>query len=302
MRLLEIETPHVSKSTGPAMTFYHGTTSKVLSKIKRHGLTPQDETDSFFRGNMSTIPGYTRKMVFLTPVVREAWFYADLQSHERGGRPVILEVKVYPTDPLRVTDDYILDQVKKSIMEAAGFAWITTADIGEDGAIHTNSPSGEFYRMLQRLLAYGWKDFMTRNYGEMVHGGSLGRWAGYFYSEEEARRLRKLSDDGWPGMRKVRKSVRDKAQAEHEKLAATILERIHAALEIGRQRLYTAMQDSWRASIATDRDPAVAFEGTIPPDRIRELNTKQVAAAGEELARVGRGTGQAADYGLPPAD
>jgi hypothetical protein len=52
------------------------------------------------------------------------------------------------------------------------------------------------------------------------------------------------------------------------------------------------MKHPWHRSIATDRDPGIAYEGIITPDRLRVLGQEELCAAQRELAAFGRGRGR----------
>jgi hypothetical protein len=247
------------------MTFYHGTTSNALPAIRQHGLTPQDEPQSAMRGNMSTIPGYTERMVFLAPVAREAWFYAREQAEAHGGKPVVLAVTVHPSDPLRVSDDYILTQIFRAICQAHDLSGDLEYD--EDGDVPPEyDDNNELYHIWREILSH--PAVRTDLYAGRID-----------------QAVQKFLPDAIYHL--------DGEPAEIEQHLAKIL-------EIAYQTFQEAKQAPWRASIATDRDPAVAFEGTIPPDRIQILEPKAVTAAKRAYTQKGRGFGNPADWGLPP--
>lgn len=82
------------KLAGELVWLYHGTSSKLLPKIRREGLCPSPPKASF----ASTTPGY----VYLT--AHRAQYYAWHASGQFGGRPIVLRVRV-PWDDLEPDDD-----------------------------------------------------------------------------------------------------------------------------------------------------------------------------------------------------
>jgi len=112
---------------------FHGTTSVHLAAIRRRGLLPNPARHSPFRGNASTIPGYTEKLVFLAPEESEAAFYARKQCEALGGYPVIFEVSLESEEALRTSDDYVHWRMMDRILEILGFEPLDEEDLDEDG-------------------------------------------------------------------------------------------------------------------------------------------------------------------------
>lgn len=157
MRYIEL---HEAKNT-----FYHGTSSKVLPLIQQHGLTPQTDPESAMRGNWSTIPGYTERMVFLTPLAKEAMYYAEEVCQKIGGEPVLLAVDLLPSDPLHVSDDYIIGVIIRAMMTHEGHPPLTSDDFDEDGdlAFDVSDAAGAFHE---------WQEYLA-DHSEAFYRGDL---------------------------------------------------------------------------------------------------------------------------------
>lgn len=129
--------------------FFHGTHSGNLDSILKKGLTPIDSPQSAMRGNMSTLPGFTEKLVFLTPSASEAAFYARAQAEKFNESPVIFETIVHDESFLFVSDDYVLQQCQAKILAACD---LSPMEYDEDGDPDTNCTSGDIYFVWREVI------------------------------------------------------------------------------------------------------------------------------------------------------
>jgi hypothetical protein len=136
------------------LKFYHGTTVSLLDEIMELGLAPQIAPASVFRGNGSTIPGYTERMVYMTPARKEAFFYAQEQANEYDDKPLILEVTVNADGPLRVDDDYIQMQVIDAAFRGLGMEPLNEDDLDEAGDVLRDTPWGEFFHEWSKVILF----------------------------------------------------------------------------------------------------------------------------------------------------
>lgn len=93
------------------MKLYHGTTAKAYEQIKIYGvLTPQLTPDSFFRGNLSTLPGITTQQVYLSRTLEMAEYYAEEQATFQHSTPIILTCNFNELNPQLCypDDDHII--------------------------------------------------------------------------------------------------------------------------------------------------------------------------------------------------
>jgi hypothetical protein len=221
-------------------------------------------------------------MVHLAPVAREAAFHADEQASEAGDEAIILEVSVDPReDPLRVTDDYIQAQVIEAAFLEAGMDPLADGDFDENGDVRKDTPGGRFYHEWSRIVLFREaRPFFSGRLEEVARAVlSSSTFVGsYYFAEETAWHIWFHSDPRpeEPG------PVQDTEPYR----------RVLKALRAGYAAYLDALAHPWQASLATDRDPSVGFEGVIPADRIRVLDAHEVEAARAELASVGRGRGR----------
>jgi hypothetical protein len=102
--------------------FYHGTNRKSAVNIMKVGLRPMDtknimvtnrfsddmKTKSMFRGNSSTIQGYTDNNIYLTPSINVAKSYAWRQTtfkEDPEDSPIVLKVMIPDPSKLLIDDD-----------------------------------------------------------------------------------------------------------------------------------------------------------------------------------------------------
>lgn len=226
---------------GSPLRFYHGTSSQVLPMILQQGLTPQSEPASAMRGNGSTIPAYTERMVFLTPLAKEAMFYARELCRKIGGEPVLLAVQLQANDPLHVSDDYICNAVVNAILAQQGHPPLTSDDYDADGDLDLSVSET---------------------------AGTVEQWQEFIVQHRDAFYAGKL----------------DQIVDHDDLLDGMPQEAIRAALEAGYTAFQRAVKAPWQASARRDqRDPAVAFAGTIAPERIRVMNPAQRKRAADAL-------------------
>jgi hypothetical protein len=233
MRLTDI----LNEAAG-GLKLFHGTSSRALPGIMKLGLTPQTKPESVMRGNLSTIPGYTERMVYLAPTAREASVYAQRLCAQFGGDPVILEIAVLPTDPLHVDDDYIIRQILAAMLASEGHPPLSRDDFDADGDID---------------IEYS------------TVGAAHQEWAEMLWTHRDAFYQGEIDRIDEP---------------------PTIL----AGLRTGYAAYRDALQAPWQHGLKAKRDPAVAFAGTIPPDRIRVLDRSGLKRAFRQYQRFGRGT------------
>lgn len=131
---IELDGPtQLSKLKGKSVWLYHGTTTKLLARIKKEGLDP-----AVIHGKQSNVgatptTGATPDYVYLTSETSgpgSAEGYAKTAAHAHGGEPVIIRVLVDGDDLGRDPDDaditsgsvqFVTDSVTPSqLMEVAG--------------------------------------------------------------------------------------------------------------------------------------------------------------------------------------
>ena len=88
-----------SRGGGSSQTFYHGTTSLVISSIQKNGLTPYRSgvADEWAQRSGWTIiknAPNRKASVYLTANKNIAKIYANMAVEVKGGKPVILKIKV----------------------------------------------------------------------------------------------------------------------------------------------------------------------------------------------------------------
>jgi hypothetical protein len=111
--------------TGDGQFLYHGTTKSNADRIMRIGLRPVDTKDatkdktSLFRGNSSTLGGYTDKNLYLTPSLDVAKQYAYRQAQYLKDEPVVLKVEIPDMDRLILDDDIIRKYIGPKIHKEA---------------------------------------------------------------------------------------------------------------------------------------------------------------------------------------
>jgi hypothetical protein len=98
---------------------YHGTTKSNGDRILKIGLRPKDTEDgkTLFRGNSSTLVGYTDKNVYLSPSLDVAKQYAYRQSKYNNDEPVVLKIQIPDISNLVLDDDNIIKKIGKVIYE-----------------------------------------------------------------------------------------------------------------------------------------------------------------------------------------
>jgi len=263
------------------MRFFHGTTASLLEDILSQGLAPQVTPASVFRGNGSTIPGYTERMVYLTPVRREAYFYAQQQAEEYDDDPLLIEVEVNPDGPLRVDDDYIQRQVIDAAFRGLGMAPLNEDDLDEGGDVLRSTPRGQFYEGWARVVLFREARLFYLGRLEETARAVMGSmtFCGHYYE---------LEDTAFHAWRDSSPRVGEPPPVEMTEPYRRVL----AALRAGHAAYLDALTHPWQNSLATDRDPGVAYEGIIPPDRLRVLTQDELNAAKRELAAFGRGRGR----------
>jgi hypothetical protein len=126
---VEDETPNITDyKENDGQYFYHGTTKSNSEKILKIGLQPKDTEDiygnktysrenkkSMFRGNSSTLIGYTDKNIYLTPSLDVAKQYAYRQSQHNNDEPVVLKVLIPDKSKLVLDDDSIVVVINNEI-------------------------------------------------------------------------------------------------------------------------------------------------------------------------------------------
>lgn len=142
--------------------FFHGTHAGNLPRILTEGIRPQKDPSSEFRGNFSTIPGYTEDLVFLAPSLREAAFYAREQSKYSGMAPVIFQVAVSDHEKLHVSDDYRLSHALDAMLTASGLPML---EYDDDGDVHEYGRSSGAY--------YAWREILSLNFEAASSMGPL---------------------------------------------------------------------------------------------------------------------------------
>ena len=98
------------------VTMYHGTTSKNLREILKHGLRANPPKRVYDQGDMKTAGG-----VYLTRNMELAIDYADHASDEFGGQPILITIQ-YTKDSGHVDEDILMQQI------ANAFTYITKAN------------------------------------------------------------------------------------------------------------------------------------------------------------------------------
>jgi len=264
-----------------ALRFFHGTTASLLDDILGEGLAPQVSPASVFRGNGSTIPGYTERMVYLTPVRREAYFYAQHQAEEYDDEPTILEVMVDADGPLRVDDDYISARVVDAAFRGLGMPPLNEEDFDEEGDVLRDSSRGQFYHEWSRVVLFREARLFFAGRLEETARAVMGSrtFCGHYYEYEET---------AFHTWRSSSPMLGEPPPVE----TTEPYRRVLAALRIGHAAYLDALTHSWQKSLATDRDPGIAYEGVIPPARLRVLGPDEINAAKRELAAFGRGRGR----------
>jgi hypothetical protein len=234
--------------------FYHGTHSGLLESISEHGLAPQKDPSSPFRGNLSTIPGFTERHVFLAPAIEQAAFYAREQAAAAGTEPIIFEVRIDDASRLSVTDDYIHMQGILAMLEAAG---LPPLEFDDDMDVHQYGKSSDAY--------YAWREVISAFCQDLLDNKPF-----------DARAVESCTDMNFEDI-------------GHVELAPRIWEAMAARMR------RAAYEDQWTASIATDRDPAVAHDGPIPSSHLRLIDAHHTARA---ISRIWRGEGNPASWDL----
>jgi hypothetical protein len=87
---------------------FHGTTSKNLPGIERFGIAPTKRTGGEGRQNWDR--GYAEQsgdVVYMTMDYDRALYYARHACEERGGAPVVIEVRDIPVSMVTVDDDFL---------------------------------------------------------------------------------------------------------------------------------------------------------------------------------------------------
>lgn len=237
-----------------ALRFFHGTHSGLLRIIEADGLVPQEETESPFRGNLSTIPGFTAERIFLAPSAETAAFYAREQAEKAGTEPVIFEVRVDDASKLSVSDDYIHMEGILAMLEMAN---LPPLEFDEDGDVHEYGTSSDAY--------YTWRNVVSTLCQDLLDNKPFDRDA-------------------------VHRSMLDIAD---EPIHDDIAPAVWTAMSERMRR--AASSDPWTASIATDRDPAVAYQGRINPDNLTLLDEK---ATKEAISLITRGHGNPVSWDL----
>lgn len=237
------------------LRFYHGTHSRAATMILAEGLRPQAEPKSAMRGNLSTIPGYTERMVFLAPSIEEAAFYAREQAKHAGALPAIFEVIVWDEERVKVSDDYRQDQAIQAMLE---FANLPPLEFDEDMDVDQNGISSDAY--------YFWRELLS-----------------YMVSEAGDSALERLTDYERESATEVMGPIN--VDALWDRMVSVFMD---------------AQHHHWRASIATDRDPSVAYEGAISTSNLFLISEPRVKSA---LERIDRGAGNTVTWDLvPPAE
>lgn len=263
------------------MKFYHGTTASLLEDILSEGLVPQLRPASVFRGNGSTIPGYTERMVYLTPSRKEAFFYALHQGEEFDDDPLIIEAEIGPDGPLRVDDDYIQRKVIDAAFRDLGMPLLDGDDLDEDGDPIKDTHRGQFYDQWARVVLFREARLFYAGRLEETARALLGSmtFLGHYYE---------MGDTAYHIWRNSSPRVGEPAPVE----TTEPYRRVLAALRVGHAAYLDALTHPWQNSIATDRDPGVAYEGIIQPERLRVLTPDEINLAKRELAAFGRGRGK----------
>jgi hypothetical protein len=136
--------------------FYHGTTVKNLKSILQLGLRPQDTKNlkSYFRGNSSTIGGYTDKCVYFTPNLKWARMYARSQAKHNKSQSAVLMVGIPDKAKLVPDDGVILGGILTKVH--AEVNRITTKPI--EGSIEWENSSNEREDGPSKSTIESWKE------------------------------------------------------------------------------------------------------------------------------------------------
>jgi hypothetical protein len=121
-KLIDFNSEDLTTVNDKNIYLYHGTTKTAAEQIKKKGLRPMDTElllkKSMFRGNSSTIKGYTDKNVYLTPSLDIAKSYAWRQSnHNNNDIPVVLKIQIPDPHKLYIDDDKILLELLNCIIK-----------------------------------------------------------------------------------------------------------------------------------------------------------------------------------------
>jgi hypothetical protein len=220
--------------------FYHGTHSGNLDGILRNGLTPQANPVSAMWGNQSTIPGYTEHLVFLTPSLIEAGFYAKAQAEKCGTQPIIFRVTVNDATRLCVSDDYIAVFALKAMLKSSS---LPDLEFDDDGDVHQYGKSSEAY--------YLWRQVLDASSAALTKGEKV--------SLQEALAAAGMEID-------------DLDNIDQGAIADQVWTAMYSAWA-------EALEHPWQAAIADDRDPAVGYRGIICPDQLQAVDRKKVDQA-----------------------
>lgn len=152
--------------------FWHGTTSRHEANIMRDGLLPQPNPGGAFRGNASTISGWTEHHVYLTPSKEIALSVARAQTRVQGGSPIVFAVRVRDSSKLFVDDDYI-----NQVGHANALAYIRS---GFDANLLPNShePDDTVEQAFRRdAMSHPWENSLKsvpgRRWASVAHRGPI---------------------------------------------------------------------------------------------------------------------------------
>lgn len=153
---------------------YHGTTKSNSDRILRIGLRPKDteEVKTLFRGNSSTLIGYTDKNVYLSPSLDVAKQYAYRQSKFNHDEPVVLKIQIPNISQLVLDDDNIVKKIRSVVYNELN-KHIVVAEKNESGYPESYKTDWTGDELISKYFNTYVNILWRSNFGSLIENGEF---------------------------------------------------------------------------------------------------------------------------------